>query len=191
MRRVVLFEAELAGGLVGEVEEGVVAEVVGLELGLLGELAGELVGELFELLGVGVGGGEGEDAVEGGEDPDAFAHAEVEVVDEPAQEGGVGGDGGGVLAHDADHLDPAPQALADGVAQGVPLLGEIAQRNDLTVLMVTHEPEAAAHCQRVFIIHDGRVLFCRSDLRLRAEEQRVWSLWEAYKAEHERNRQAL
>lgn len=37
------------------------------------------------------------------------------------------------------------------------LLGEIAQRNDLTVLMVTHEPEAAAHCQRVFIIHDGRV----------------------------------
>ncbi len=41
------------------------------------------------------------------------------------------------------------------------------------------------------IIHEGRVLFCRSDLRLRAEEQRVWSLWEAYKVEHERNRQAL
>lgn len=41
------------------------------------------------------------------------------------------------------------------------------------------------------VIHEGRVLFCGSDLRLRAEEQRVWSLWEAYKVEHERNRQAL
>lgn len=41
------------------------------------------------------------------------------------------------------------------------------------------------------VIHEGRVLYCRSDLRLRSEEQRVWSLWEAYKGEHERNRQAL
>jgi len=41
------------------------------------------------------------------------------------------------------------------------------------------------------VIHEGSVLFCRSDLRLRSEEQRVWSLWEAYKVEHERNRQAL
>jgi predicted nucleotidyltransferase len=41
------------------------------------------------------------------------------------------------------------------------------------------------------VIHEGQVLFCRSDLRLRSEEQRVWSLWEAYKFEHERNRQAL
>ena len=40
------------------------------------------------------------------------------------------------------------------------------------------------------IIEDGQVLVCRSDLRLRAEEQRVWSLWEAYKYEHERYRQA-
>lgn len=41
------------------------------------------------------------------------------------------------------------------------------------------------------IISQGRVLCCRSDLRLRAEEQRVWSLWEEYKAEHERHRAAL
>lgn len=41
------------------------------------------------------------------------------------------------------------------------------------------------------IIEQGRVLFCRSDVRLRAEQQRVWSLWEAYKYEHERNRTAL
>ena len=41
------------------------------------------------------------------------------------------------------------------------------------------------------VINEGRVLFCRSYLRLRAEEQRVWSLWEAYKYEHERLREAL
>ena len=41
------------------------------------------------------------------------------------------------------------------------------------------------------VINQGVVLFCRSDLRLRAEQQRVWSLWAEYKAEHERNRQAV
>ena len=41
------------------------------------------------------------------------------------------------------------------------------------------------------VINQGVVLVCRSDLRLRAEEQRVWSLWAEYKAEHERNRQAV
>ena len=41
------------------------------------------------------------------------------------------------------------------------------------------------------VITDGITLVCRSDFRLRAEQQRVWSLWEAYKGEHERNRPAL
>ena len=41
------------------------------------------------------------------------------------------------------------------------------------------------------IIHQGEVLLCRSDFRLRAEQQRVWSLWAEYKAEHERHRKAL
>jgi len=41
------------------------------------------------------------------------------------------------------------------------------------------------------IISQGKVLFCSSDLRLRTEQQRVWSLWAEYKAEHERNRTAL
>lgn len=41
------------------------------------------------------------------------------------------------------------------------------------------------------VINQGVVLFCRSDFRLRAEQQRVWSLWEEYKAEHERHRKAL
>lgn len=37
------------------------------------------------------------------------------------------------------------------------LLGEVARERKMTVLMVTHEPAAAAHCQRVFVIHDGVV----------------------------------
>lgn len=37
------------------------------------------------------------------------------------------------------------------------MLANMARADDLTILMVTHEPAAAAHCHRVFIIGDGRV----------------------------------
>jgi putative ABC transport system ATP-binding protein len=37
------------------------------------------------------------------------------------------------------------------------LLGEVAADHEMTVMMVTHEPAAAAHCQRVFVLRDGRV----------------------------------
>ncbi|VAX39621.1 Lipoprotein releasing system ATP-binding protein LolD [hydrothermal vent metagenome] len=37
------------------------------------------------------------------------------------------------------------------------LLGTLARDQEMTVLMVTHEPAAAAHCRRVFVLHDGRV----------------------------------
>jgi len=37
------------------------------------------------------------------------------------------------------------------------LLEQTAQRRGLTVLMVTHEPVAASHCRRTFILHDGCV----------------------------------
>jgi putative ABC transport system ATP-binding protein len=37
------------------------------------------------------------------------------------------------------------------------LLEHTAQQRGLTVLMVTHEPVAASHCRRTFILHDGRV----------------------------------
>lgn len=40
----------------------------------------------------------------------------------------------------------------------------------------------------VNVVDQGRVLLCRSDLRLRTEEARVWSLWEEYRREHERFR---
>jgi putative ABC transport system ATP-binding protein len=37
------------------------------------------------------------------------------------------------------------------------VLGELAHNHRLTVLMVTHEPTAAAHCRRVFVIRDGLI----------------------------------
>jgi putative ABC transport system ATP-binding protein len=38
------------------------------------------------------------------------------------------------------------------------LLGEVAEQRRMLVLMVTHEPAAAAHCRRVFVLKDGRVV---------------------------------
>jgi putative ABC transport system ATP-binding protein len=35
------------------------------------------------------------------------------------------------------------------------LLREIAAEEDLSVLMVTHEPEAASYCRRIFVVGDG------------------------------------
>ncbi len=35
------------------------------------------------------------------------------------------------------------------------LLGRIAVEHEMTVLMVTHEPAAAAHCENVFVLRDG------------------------------------
>lgn len=37
------------------------------------------------------------------------------------------------------------------------LLGRVAQEQDVTVVMVTHEPTAAAHCEQIFVIRDGIV----------------------------------
>lgn len=38
------------------------------------------------------------------------------------------------------------------------LLGGIARRRGVTVLMVTHEPAAAAHCATTFFMRDGRIV---------------------------------
>ncbi|MEL6330545.1 MAG: ABC transporter ATP-binding protein [Planctomycetota bacterium] len=37
------------------------------------------------------------------------------------------------------------------------LLGEVATERDMTVVMVTHEPTAAAHCRSISVIRDGMV----------------------------------
>lgn len=36
------------------------------------------------------------------------------------------------------------------------LLAEVAREQNMLVLLVTHEPAAAAHCERVYILQDGR-----------------------------------
>jgi len=38
------------------------------------------------------------------------------------------------------------------------LLDDLAREQEMTVLMVTHEPAAVVHCSRVYVIGDGRVL---------------------------------
>lgn len=38
------------------------------------------------------------------------------------------------------------------------LLAQLAAERSMTVLMVTHEPAAAAHCQRIFVLDDGRII---------------------------------
>lgn len=37
------------------------------------------------------------------------------------------------------------------------LLSDLAGENGMTIVMVTHEPAAAAHCRRAYVLHDGRV----------------------------------
>lgn len=37
------------------------------------------------------------------------------------------------------------------------LLGTLARKHEMTVVMVTHEPAAAAHCRRSYILRDGRL----------------------------------
>lgn len=37
------------------------------------------------------------------------------------------------------------------------LLRELAEQRQITMLMVTHEPTAAVHCQRVHLLRDGRI----------------------------------
>lgn len=37
------------------------------------------------------------------------------------------------------------------------LLASLASQRSMTVVMVTHEPAAATHCRRVYVLRDGRV----------------------------------
>jgi putative ABC transport system ATP-binding protein len=58
------------------------------------------------------------------------------------------------------------------------LLGRIAEERSITVVMVTHEPAAAIHCRRVFVLRDGRIedsfdVASMDSARLAARYQRV------------------
>lgn len=38
------------------------------------------------------------------------------------------------------------------------LLADLARQREMSIVMVTHEPDAAAHCARVFTLRDGRIV---------------------------------
>jgi putative ABC transport system ATP-binding protein len=114
---------------------------------LPGALAGEDAawlsrrsGELLERLGLGGRGKHRPDALSGGEQQRvAIARAllfspPVLYADEPT-----------------GNLDSASSEKLWR------LLGDVAREHKMLVVMVTHEPAAAAHCRRVFVLADGRV----------------------------------
>ena len=53
--------------------------------------------------------------------------------------------------------EPTGNLDSDTSEQLWQLLRSLAEERHLTVLMVTHEPEAARHCERVFVLRDGRL----------------------------------
>ncbi len=97
-------------------------------------------GELLERLGLSGRSTHRPDALSGGEQQRvAIARAllykpRVILADEPT-----------------GNLDSASSARLWG------LLSEVANEQQVTVVMVTHEPAAAAYCQRVFVLMDGKV----------------------------------
>jgi len=55
----------------------------------------------------------------------------------------------------------------------------------ISIVDINHVPAALAYS----IISDGMVIFCNNDLRLHAEESRIWSVWEAVRVEYAKNQQ--
>jgi putative ABC transport system ATP-binding protein len=56
-------------------------------------------------------------------------------------------------------LADEPTGSLDSVSSGKlwRLLGEVSETSNTTIIMVTHEPAAAVHCRRVYVLSDGRV----------------------------------
>ncbi len=100
----------------------------------------------------------------------------------------------GLDSHDSDYdiaVALVPHSLRPGERQ-ILLEDEsyrlrLAMSAPVSVVDINRVPVPLAYN----IINQGEVLLCRSDFRLRAEQQRVWSLWAEYKSEHERHRKAL
>lgn len=88
--------------------------------------------------------------------------------------------------HDGSDYDLAV-ALAAGVDNADLLLDDLQHHLNLqltqpvSIVDINRAPIPLA----LNIINQGRVIICRSDFRLRAEQQRVWSLWEEYKYNYE------
>ena len=77
-------------------------------------------------------------------------------------------------------------ALRPGIANGFELIDEIQyQLGDglnvaISVVDINRIPVPLAYN----VVAQGKVLLCRSDFRLRLEQQRIWSLWEEYKYQY-------
>ncbi|KAA0215574.1 MAG: ABC transporter ATP-binding protein [Leptolyngbya sp. PLA3] len=116
-------------------------ELPGLLAGENRGALGRRSGELLERLGLSARAHHRPEALSGGEQQRvAIARAllfapELLLADEPT-----------------GNLDSASAEKLWG------LLEEISREQETTVVMVTHEPAAAAHCGRVFVIRDGRVI---------------------------------
>ena len=97
-------------------------------------------GELLDILGIGPRGKHRPDALSGGEQQRvAIARSllyspRVLLADEPT-----------------GALDSASSAKL------WKLLGDLAREKEMMVLMVTHEPAAAANCERIYVVRDGRM----------------------------------
>jgi len=53
--------------------------------------------------------------------------------------------------------EPTGNLDSENARQLWEILKSLASERDLTVLMVTHEPTAAIHCERVFVLRDGTI----------------------------------
>ncbi|HEX2838511.1 MAG TPA: ABC transporter ATP-binding protein [Phycisphaerales bacterium] len=96
--------------------------------------------ELLSQLGLGDRGGHRPDALSGGEQQ-RVAIARALLFSPP------------VLFAD----EPTGALDSQSSARLWQLLGDIAKERRMLVVMVTHEPAAAAYCRRVFVLQDGRV----------------------------------
>ena len=84
-------------------------------------------------------------------------------------------------------------ALRPGVTDNFEMIDEIQYKlgDELNVPIslvdINRIPVPLAHN----IVAQGKVLLCRSDFRLRLEQQRIWSLWEEYKYQYELHRKTI
>lgn len=54
----------------------------------------------------------------------------------------------------------------------------------ISMIDISHVPVPLA----ITVINEGKVVWCKNDLKLHFEMQRVWSLWELYRYEHKKHR---
>ena len=115
-------------------------ELPGVLAGQAGRATRDRASELLEQLGMSARASHRPEALSGGEQQRvAIARAllfapSVLLADEPT-----------------GNLDSRNSELLWG------LLAGLARERSMTVVMVTHEPAAAAHCRRISVLHDGRI----------------------------------